>query len=498
MDEQAPSNRGLFCRNLTKSYGKIKVLKSADLSLYPGEVTAVVGENGAGKSTLNLMIAGVVAPSSGQMWLDGVVFAPHSPMDALAQGVALIHQEMRLLPDLSVAENLFLGRLPMRRGRIDRKSMASQASNLLASLGVEIDPHRSIRGLSVAVQQSIEIAKALLRQPRYVIFDEPTASLGEREAERIFEQIRKLKAADVGILYVSHRLSEIQLLADQIICLRDGELVAEWRTMPVEKQDMINAMIGRKFAFEYRTPPPSRERIVLKAHQISRKGIFENISLEVMEGEILGLAGLVGSGRSDVVRALAGVDLLDEGEVFVAGERVQFKSPKDAIEAGVVMVSEDRKGLGLHLDRAAADNITLPWEKTLTSSGLIFPAIVGKIAQEQKRRFDIRGAMNLPVGAMSGGNQQKVLLAKWLIREPKVFIIDEPTRGVDIGAKMAIYAIISNLAARGVAVIVVSSELEEILGLSHRILVMSKGRSRGVLSREEATPEHVMTLAFGD
>jgi len=498
MEEEAPAARGLFCCNLAKSYGKIKVLKSADLSLHPGRVTAVIGENGAGKSSLNLMIAGVIAPSSGQMWLDGMAYAPHSPMEAIARGVALIHQEMRLLPDLCVAENLFLGRLPMRGGRLDRKSMMEEAACLLASLGVTVDPRRPIRGLSVAVQQSIEIAKALLRRPRYVIFDEPTASLGESEAMRIFEQIQKLKEADVGILYVSHRLSEIQQLADEVICLRDGELVAEWREMPVAKQDMINAMVGREFTFEHRAPPPKGKNTVLKAHQISKYGVFENISFELMEGEILGLAGLVGAGRSDVVRSLAGADRLDGGDVWVAGRQVQFKTPKDAIEAGVVMVCEDRKGLGLNLDRSAADNITLPWEKTLVSGGMLWPTTVEKIGNEQRERFDIRGLMHLPVGSMSGGNQQKVLLAKWLVREPKVFIIDEPTRGVDVGAKMAIYGIICNLAASGVAVIVVSSELEEVLGLSHRVLVMSKGRQRGLLSRQEATPERVMTLAFED
>ncbi len=495
MQAAAPAATGLVCRGLVKSYGSIKVLKSVDLTLPPGTVMGLIGENGAGKSTFNSIIAGVVRPSGGQMWIDGVDYAPQSPSDAIARGVALIHQEIRLLPGLSVAENIFLGRLPMRNGRVDRARMHEESQVVLTALGVRVDPNRSVGGLTMAVQQGIEIAKAILRKPRYVIFDEPTATLGEAEAEQILEQVRILKAAGTGVIYVSHRLDEVQAIADQVMCLRDGDLVAHWAERPVTKADLINAMVGREFTFEHHAPSPSRDKVALRVRGAGRNGAFQNISFDLHEGEILGFAGLVGAGRTDVVRALAGADRIDAGEVMVNGKVVQISGPRSAMDAGIFMVPEDRKGQGLNLDRSSAANMTLPWEKGLARYGQITRSLLDKVGTTQKARFDIRGQMGLPVGSMSGGNQQKVLLAKWLVNQPRVFIVDEPTRGVDVGAKMAIYEILRGLAASGIAVIVVSSELEEVLGLSHRILVMSEGQQRGILSRHEASPEWVMSLA---
>ncbi|MFT7448411.1 MAG: ribose transport system ATP-binding protein [Glaciecola sp.] len=497
MLDQTNDEMGLVCRGLCKSYGSVEVLKSVNLTLRPGIVLGLIGENGAGKSTFNNILAGVIAPSGGEMMLDGVAYAPGSPSQALANGVALIHQEIRLLPGLSVAENLFLGRLPMKSGRIDRKSMEEESRAVLARLGVSINPRRPVGGLSMAKQQEIEIAKALLRKPRYIIFDEPTASLGEADAELIFEQIYRLRDAGTGVIYVSHRLDEITTLADHIACFRDGTKVADWHDMPVPKQDMINAMVGRAFTFEHRAPKPSGDKIALKVSGLGRRGAFDGLDFSIAEGEILGFSGLVGAGRTDVVRAIAGADRSDQGHIEVDGKKVRIGSPKDAIRAGIVMVPEDRKGLGLNLGRSASANVTLPWEKLLARFGLIRPKDVEAVGRTQSERFDVRGRMELPVGSMSGGNQQKVLLAKWLVRDPKVFIVDEPTRGVDVGAKMAIYEIIRDLAARGIAVIVVSSELEEVLGLSHRVLVMSEGRQQGILPRDEATPERVMALAVG-
>ncbi len=498
MDTDVPAETGLHCRGLVKSYGKIEVLKSVDLNLEPGRVCALIGENGAGKSTFNSIIAGVVQPSGGSMWLDGAAYAPTSPSDAIDRGVALIHQEIRLLPGLSVAENLFLGRLPTRAGRIDRAGMEEQAREVLDSIGVRLDPRRPVRGLSMAQQQGIEIAKAILRRPNYVIFDEPTASLGESEAEHILGLVRSLRDAGTGVIYVSHRLDEVRAIADQVLCLRDGESVALWEDGAPKTQAMINAMVGREFTFGHHAPEPHRDQVVLKVEGAGRTGAFEDISFELHQGEILGIAGLVGAGRTDVVRAIAGADQLDRGRIEVEGREVRVSTPKGAMEAGISMVPEDRKGLGLNLDRTAAENITLPWERELTRFGTVMPGTVEGIGRDQKARFDIRGRMNLPVGSMSGGNQQKVLLAKWLVHDPRVFIVDEPTRGVDVGAKMAIYEILRQLAAAGIGVIVVSSELEEVLGLSHRILVMCEGRSSGILSRADATPERVMALAVGD
>ncbi|MBC7737050.1 MAG: sugar ABC transporter ATP-binding protein [Candidatus Saccharibacteria bacterium] len=495
MTTAAPATIGLVCQGLVKAYGSIQVLKSVDLALQPGTVIGLIGENGAGKSTFNSIIAGVVRPSGGQMWIDGTEYAPQLPSDAIARGVALIHQEIRLLPGLSVAENIFLGRLPMRNGRVDRTRMHEESEVVLSALGVRVDPGRGVGGLTMAVQQGIEIAKAILRKPRYVIFDEPTATLGEAEAEQILEQVRILKAAGTGVIYVSHRLDEVQAIADQVICLRDGNLVAHWAERPVAKAEMINAMVGREFTFEHHAPSASGHKVALRVRNAGRKGAFQNINFDLREGEILGFAGLVGAGRTDVVRALAGADRIDTGEVEVDGKVVRINGPRSAMDAGIFMVPEDRKGQGLNLDRSSAANMTLPWEKGLARYGQINRSLLDEVGTTQKARFDIRGQMGLPVGSMSGGNQQKVLLAKWLVKQPKVFIVDEPTRGVDVGAKMAIYEILRGLAASGIAVIVVSSELEEVLGLSHRILVMSEGQQRGILSRDEASPERVMSLA---
>ena len=486
---------GLRCRGLGKRYGGTHALKSVDLFLPSGSVLGLVGENGAGKSTLNSIIAGVVMPDDGDMLLDGTPYAPSSPADALARGVALIHQEIRLLPGLSVAENIFLGRLPVAGGRIDRARMLREARAALDALGVAVDAKRRVGGLSMAVQQGIEIAKAIIRKPRYVIFDEPTASLGEAEAERILEQVRALRNAGTGIIYVSHRLDEVKAISDQVICLRDGTLVSRWENGAATQQDMINAMVGREFTFKHQAPSPQGHRSALTLEGVGRDGAFDDISFDVAEGEILGFAGLVGAGRTEVVRAIAGIDRFDRGRIRIGDRPVRYATPSGAMDAGIFMVPEDRKSQGLHLRRTAAENITLPWEKRLTRRGMITPSVVADAGRKQKQRFDIRGRLDLPVSAMSGGNQQKVLLAKWLMRDPKVFIIDEPTRGVDVGAKMAIYEIIRTLASNGIAVIVVSSELEEVLGLSHRVLVMSKGRQRGILPRDEATPTRVMSLA---
>lgn len=494
MTEQR-TDTGLVCTRLVKSYSGVTVLKSVDFEVRPGRVVGLIGENGAGKSTLSSLITGVVQPDSGTMTLDGEEYAPSNPSEALRRGVVLIHQEIRLLPDLSVAENIFLGRWPHRRGRVDRERMNSEAERVLGSLGVEIDPRRDVRGLSMAMQQEIEIAKALSREPRYVIFDEPSASLGENETAHVLDRIRSLRDRGVGIVYISHRLDEVREVCDEIVCLRDGSRVTAWQAGAVPKDELVSAMVGREFTYEHVPPSAAGHGTVLSVKNLGRTGVFEGINFDLAAGELLGVAGLVGAGRTEMVRAIAGYDRPDSGQVVVEGKRLPCTSPRSSIKAGVVMVPEDRKGLGLNLDRSAAENISLPWERQLVTGGMVTRKSVNRVATVQRERLDIRGNLALPVKSMSGGNQQKVLIGKWLVRDPKVLIVDEPTRGVDVGAKMAIYEILRNLAAAGMAVIVVSSELEEVLGLSHRVLVMSGGRQRAILSREEATPEAVMALA---
>ena len=498
-DNQAHGDSaGLICTGLSKSYWGIPVLKGVDITLRPGNVIGLIGENGAGKSTTSSIISGIVEPNSGSMTLDGVPYEPARPSDALKNGVAIIHQEIRMVPQLSVAENIFLGRLPRRRGVIDRNRINDEAREYLELVGSQVDPRRTVAGLSIAAQQEIEIARALSREPKYIIFDEPSASLGQSETQHVFDQIAALRQRGVGIVYISHRLDEIKEVADTIVCLRDGVLVGNWLASEITKEEMVKAMVGRDFVFSHRAPEPAADEIALSVTGLSKTGVFDGINFEVRRGEIFGFAGLVGAGRTEVVRTIAGADHADAGEISVRGEVVRITNPRSGIDAGIAMVPEDRKGQGLNLDRTGAQNITLPWEKELSSAGIITKKTVTATANRLRDFLDIRGRLDIPVGSLSGGNQQKVLLAKWLVNEPKVLILDEPTRGVDVGAKMTIYETIRALAETGVGIIVVSSELEEVLGLSHRVLVMSGGLQRAILDRADATPETVMALALSN
>lgn len=490
-------SRSLLVENIDKSYSGVQVLHSVSFSVPAGEVVGLIGENGAGKSTISSIIAGVVQPDSGQMIIDGEPYFPGTPAQAISSGVALIHQEIRMIQELSIAENIFLGRLPMKNGRLDTVKLLMDSEDVLTKLGVSIDPARKIKGLSIATQQSIEIAKAISRNPRYVIFDEPSASLTPHETERVLQQIKVLCDHGAGVIYISHRLEEVLQVSSNIICLRDGHVVHKWNTKQISTDELVKAMVGRDFSFEHHAPIEAEvNEVVLEVKNLSRLSVFEGVNFTVSKGEVLGIAGLVGAGRTELVRTIAGVDRATSGEIFVNGEKVKIHSPADAIKHGIVMVPEDRKGQGLNLERTGAQNIASPWERILRKTGLVTNGWMKNLAETTAKAFDVRGSIHEPMIHLSGGNQQKILLAKWLVREPKVIILDEPTRGVDVGAKMAIYQIIRDAAARGAAVIVVSSELEEILGVSNRVLVMSGGRQQKILSRSEATAESVMTLAM--
>lgn len=491
------SIKSLTVTNIDKSYAGVQVLHSVSFSVLAGQVVGLIGENGAGKSTLASIIAGVVQQDSGAMTIDGEAYTPNSPAEAISNGVALIHQEIRMVLDLSIAENIYLGRLPMKNGRVDSAKLYEDSTEVLSKLGVKVEPRRKIRGLSIAAQQSIEIAKAISRNPRYVIFDEPSASLTPHETDRVLEQIRVLCDHNVGVIYISHRLEEVTKVASQIICLRDGHVAKSWNSGNVLQDELVKAMVGRDFRFEHYAPiDATHNEIVLEVKNFSRQSVFEGINFTVAKGEVFGIAGLVGAGRTELVRAIAGVDRASSGEIHVSGKRVKINSPAHAIREGIVMVPEDRKGQGLNLTQTGAKNIVSPWERILCKSGFVTKAWVKDLAESTADAFDVRGGINQAVERLSGGNQQKVLLAKWLVREPKVLILDEPTRGVDVGAKMAIYQIIRDIASRGVAVVVVSSELEEILGISNRVLVMSGGKQRQILTRAEASAESVMRLAM--
>lgn len=490
------STKGIELIELKKSFSGITVVKGVSFDIRPNKVLGLVGENGAGKSTTSAMIAGMLQPDSGKMLLRGQSYEPKSPGDALRGGVALIHQEIRMVHDLSVAENIFIGRLPKKNGLIDRNLINEESRAVLGLLGSSLDPRSPVRGLSIATQQEIEIARALTRNPDFIIFDEPSASLGETETAKVFDQIDVLRDRGVGIIYISHRLDEVTRLSDSIVCMRDGEVVETWETGDVPKQEIVKAMVGRDFTYGHIAPPAVSKQVVMEVRGLGRRSIFKDINFDLRAGEILGIAGLVGAGRTELVRTIAGADPPTEGEVLVLGKRVDCRNPGSTITSGIAMVPEDRKNQGLNLSLTGQQNIVLPWERLLAKRGIITRKKIEEVTKIQSDFLDIRGRTDVPVRYLSGGNQQKVLLGKWLVQQPKVLILDEPTRGVDVGAKMKIYEIIRELAIKGVGVIVISSELEEVLGLSHRILVMGGGLQRGILDRSDASPERVMELAI--
>jgi ribose transport system ATP-binding protein len=486
----------LSLKGIRKSYGPIEVLHGIDLDIRPGEVVALLGENGAGKSTVSKIISGTVPPSSGEMTWQGAPYAPANPRDAIDAGVGMIHQELLLLPHLTIAENVFVGRYPRRNGLVDRRTMRDEASRGLRRLGLDLPPNRLVQGLSTANQQLIEIAKALTLNARLLILDEPTAALGGEETQRLFDQIRRLKADGVGIIYISHRLEEIRQIADRVVVMRDGAKVQEIDSADVPVRTIVEAMVGR--SLERMFPAlgqPSAEPVLEVQGLTGANGRFRDVNFAVRKGEIFGIAGLVGAGRTELVRAIAGADPIASGSVHLEGRDITPKSPRDAIRSGIVLVPEDRKLQGLVLDHSIAENIAYPNLAQVANAGLVTGGAVQSFAGHNIKRFGVKGQGNQNANELSGGNQQKVVIAKWLARNPRVVVLDEPTRGIDVGARSSIYDIIAGLAAEGVAVIVVSSDLEEVLGVSHRIMVMAAGRQAGILDHAEANDVSVMELA---
>ncbi|RJT39932.1 sugar ABC transporter ATP-binding protein [Mesorhizobium waimense] len=491
----SPHN-GLFVNGLCKSYGPVQVLADASFEVRPGEVVALLGENGAGKSTVSNIIAGSTKPDAGSITWRGKPYSPANPAAAIEAGVGMIHQELKLLPDLSVAENVYVGRLPMRGGRIDRATMNAKASAQLKRLGLDVSPERKVRTLRIAAQQQVEIAKALTLNAELLIFDEPTAALGGEETELLFQQIRKLKAEGMSFIYISHRLDEIAQIADRVVVMRDGRIVARHERADIPVRTVVEQMVGRSVERMFpKLSPPGTDTLLEVENLSSPEKSFNNVSFSVKSGEILGIAGLIGAGRTELVRAIAGADPISSGSVRVAGKPIHLSGPAAAIKAGVVLVPEDRKAQGVVLDQTIGENLAFGNFDHVAPKGWVFPKAVQKFAEAGISRLGVKGRPNQAVSKLSGGNQQKVIIAKWVSRPPKVFILDEPTRGIDVGARAAIYDVIADLARSGMAVVVVSSDLEEVLGLAHRVLVLSRGRQRGILERSEASNVAVMELA---
>jgi len=490
----------LSLRDVAKRFGAVHALKSMHLDVRAGRVHALLGENGAGKSTLMKILAGVYPASGGHMTLEGCDYVPKNPQEASARGLCIVFQELSLCNNLSVAENIFATHEPHWHGFINKRRLYHKAERLIEDLGLPIDPHARVGSLSIARRQLVEIAKGLSRPAKVLILDEPTSSLSDAEAEILFNIIDKLKTQGVAIIYISHRMEEIRRLADDITVMRDGEYVGSRSRENTSTEELIALMVGREVRDIY--PPPLRPSYeptgtgpILCVDNLSSEGKFQDVSFKLFRGEILGFFGLVGAGRSDVMNALFGCCTY-RGTVRLLGEELVFRHPADAIKAGVGFVTENRKEEGLVLGASVLENISIAALKNFAKSGFIQFSTERQAGQAVVRQLAIRThSLETRAGTLSGGNQQKIVLAKWLLTRPRLLILDEPTRGVDVGAKLEIYRLIRKLAAEGTAILLVSSELPELLGLSSRVIVMAQKRVVATLEGVGLTPERIMNYA---
>ena len=490
----------LSLNGITKEFPGVRALSNVSFDLQRGEVHAVCGENGAGKSTLMKIISGVYQPTSGTIVYKGEERHFASPLESEAVGIAIIHQELNLVPHLSVAENIYLAREPRRGLFVDRKKLRTDAKRCLDRLGINIDPDTMVRTLSVAQSQMVEIAKALSLDAEVLIMDEPTSSLTEQETGILFKVIRDLKASGVGVIYISHRLDEMAEIVDRVTVLRDGQYVATDEFADTTVDAIVAKMVGRSLEekFPERTSVPSQD-IIFSASGLNRAGHFTDVSFTLKRGEILGFAGLMGAGRTEVARAIFGADPLDSGTVTLHGDTLTIQSPRDAISAGLAYLSEDRKAQGLAIKMPVDANMTLAnMDEVSNRFGFIDFARHASVTKEYVDLLNIRTpSIKQPVRLLSGGNQQKIIIGKWLFRKPKVMFFDEPTRGIDVGAKFAIYQIMDELAAQGIGVVLISSELPEILGMTDRVAVFHAGRITGILDTRSTDQEEIMRYASG-
>ena len=484
-------------KNIAKSFSGTKVLKGVNLELGHGEILALLGENGAGKSTLMKILSGIYSKDSGEIYLDGELCHFQNPKEAQNKGVAIIHQEMNLCNDLSVSENIFLGREVMDGLRLNHKKMDEEAQKILDDLGISMKSTELAGDLKVSEQQMVEIAKALSQDAKVLIMDEPTSALSRKEIEDLFRVIRKLRDEGRGIIYISHRLDELRAIADKVSILRDGENVTSGDLKDFSIDDIIRHMVGREIQDKFPRILCEKGKEILRVESLNAGPKVRNISFSLYEGEILGIAGLMGAGRTEMTRALFGVDEKTSGKIYLFGEEVKTNTPKDSIELGMALIPEDRRKDGLCTDLSIRENISLPNLDSMKNSlGVLSTDLELKISEDTITSLNVKAEDREMISKnLSGGNQQKVVLGKWLVRNPKVILFDEPTRGIDIGAKVEIYQIMNELKKKGVGVLFISSEMEEVLGMSDRILIFCDGRITGELSREEANQENILKLA---
>jgi len=489
----------LEVRNISKSFPGVRALDGVGFSVESGQVVAVIGENGAGKSTMMKILAGVQTQDEGEISIDGKPVSIRSVEEGLAHGVALIHQELNLATNLSVGANIFLGREPKRHGFIDEKEITKNAKGYLDRVGLDVSPATLTGDLSIGQQQLVEIAKALSTDAQLLIMDEPTSSLSQRETERLFEVVKGLRTEGVSIVYISHRLGEVIELADRVVVLRDGQNAGELERDEIAHDRMVSLMVGRELSQFYAHELQEAGKVVLAAKALRTPAHpGHEVDFELRAGEIVGLAGLVGAGRTELLETLFGITPAVGGTISLNGEEVEIATPRHAIAGGLALVPEDRKQQGLIIDMAVADNLSLASLGRDQKAGWLNFSAEREISETMTERMRIKTPSSRQiVRFLSGGNQQKVVLGKWLAMKPKVLLLDEPTRGIDIGAKQEIYSLMEELAAQGVAILFVSSEMEEVLGMSDRVLVMHEGRIGGELKRDELSEEAIMQLATG-
>jgi ribose transport system ATP-binding protein len=489
-------------KNITKYFGSNQVLDNASFSLEKGEIHALMGENGAGKSTLMKILTGVHPKNSGQVLINGVEQTFTHPIQAEEHGICFVYQELNTVLDMTVEENLFLGHEILKKFKVvDKKAMVEKTREVLSRLGVSLDANALLSSLSVGQQQLVEIAKSLLVKAEVIILDEPTAALTDKEVEKLFEVIKKLKQQDVSFIYISHRMEEIFELCDRVTVMRDGKYIGTKVVAQTNKDDLIKMMIGRNITNMFQKETIPLGKVVLEVSHLSKKGLFSDVSFNVHEGEVLGVAGLMGSGRTEILKTIFGSYKPDEGQIFIDGKELPIHNfnPGKAKQAGMAFITEDRKEEGLMIDEDITKNLAITNYPIITSHNYIIDTKKEKnLAEKSISEFSIicTGSKHLAKN-LSGGNQQKVVFAKWLYTNPRVLLLDEPTRGVDVGAKQEIYALIIKLVKEGTAVIMVSSELPEVIGMSDRIMVINEGKVGGILDRSVANQKNIMTLATG-
>ena len=487
----------LQIEGITKHYGGVKALNNVQFDLYHGEVHALVGENGAGKSTLIKVLGGITPRDSGKITFDGREVVFNSPGEAQAAGIAIIHQELSMIPDLTVMENLFMNRMSKRYGLIDWRDMRRRTREALDLVQLDVDPGAMLRNLPISQRQMIEIARALNSNAKLIVMDEPNSSLSEGETERLFELIGNLKERGIAIIYVSHKIDEVLEISDRISVLRDGHYVGTIPKAGATQDDVIRMMVGRELDRSAVPDASTIGDVLLEVKGLSGTD-FKNVSFDVRKGEIVAFSGLIGAGRSETLKAVFGADRFSAGQILFEGKNVRFRSPADAIGKGIAMVQEDRKVLSLFMDQPIAHNISMAELPFMTRTGTISEKRERGLVGSFVKALDIRlASIANPVSSLSGGNQQKTVLARWLATKPKLLILDEPTHGVDVGAKAEIYDLIRSLAREGVGIVLISSELPEVLALAHRIVIMHEGRVTGILPHEKADEELLMAYATG-